>query len=258
MKKLLLLFTLIVGTYSFAQKIHVGPEVGMNLLKVETTNFGREYQPGWYAGATFEYDFFDWMSIKSGVFYSQKKQSSEAYDTVPLVIFGFDPQTIGLGDIDFNTYSKTESRYNEHFVEIPLMANFKWEGINVGIGGYCSYLFKSRLSEITISQSPFMQFIDLSTLDPSGQLGAILPDPYQELITGVSNPSILRRFDAGFKASIGYQYDQVGFHAAYQYGMMDYRTSDISSPIQRHQFFQFSVNYLFGLGKGKDNQPRVD
>ena len=258
MNKAILLFSIFISSISFSQRIHVGPEVGMNLLKVETTEFGRQYQPGWFAGATFEYDFFDWMSVKSGIYYSQRKQSYASKDTVPFVIFGFDPEEFGLEDADFNTYNETNGRYNEHFVELPVMANFKWQGINVGIGGYCSYLFKSRYSQVRVSRTPFMQFIDLASFDESGQLAALLPKPYEEFITGSSNPSILRKFDAGFKMSLGYQYKEVGFHAAYQYGMMDYRTQNIASPFTRHQYFQFSVNYLFGLGKSKDNQPRLD
>lgn len=257
MTKVFLLVLLFIGSYSFAQKMRLGPEIGMNLLKIESSKLGKDYQPGLHGGATFEYDFFEWMSVKTGFFYTQKKQSYEEFDTVPLVLFGFDPSDLGLEGIDFNTYSETNGRYNQHHFELPVLANFKWEGINVGIGGYCSFLFNANSKEITESRSPFMQFIDFSSFDESGLLTSFLPKAYDESTSSSSSPSNLRQFDLGFKASIGYQYDQVGFHAAYQYGMLDFRQLNTTTTKIPHQYFQFSVNYLFDLG-GKDYQPRLD
>ncbi|MFT4602520.1 MAG: hypothetical protein ACI857_002706, partial [Arenicella sp.] len=78
---------------------------------------------------------------------------------------------------------------------------------------------------------------------------------YEETFSESSSPTGLTSFDFGLKASLGYQYEQFGFHAAYQYGLTDHRTN-ATGDTQRHQYFQFSINYLFAIGR-KDNQPRL-
>lgn len=233
-----------------AQNFHIGPEIGMNMIKVETPQIGNNYQPGWHAGLNFEYDFSDWLSIKSGVFYTQKRQGYSSADTSEFALIGL----LGLGDIngiDFNTYSKTNGRHSQNFIQIPIMASFKWENFSLNIGGYIGYQFSSRTKEVKTSNTPFVSVIDLSSLDQSGFLTSFLPPPSSEKYVETSNNSNLRSFDYGLKMGISYQLDDVSINAHYLLGLPDYRISQGENAKQVHQYFQLSLGYAFRFGKQK-------
>lgn len=182
MKRILFTISIFLSIFSFSQNIHLEPELGINMIKVETPQIGNNYQPGWHAGLNFEYDFNDWLSIKSGVFYTQKRQGYSSADTSEFALISL----LGLGDIqgiDFNTYTQTNGRFTQNFIQIPILARFKWEDFSLNIGGYVGYQFSSRTKELETSYTPFVSTIDLSSLDQTGFLGTLLPPASSETFT---------------------------------------------------------------------------
>ena len=57
-----------------AQKAFVGLELGSNIIPVENTNFGNNFQLGPYAGVSVNYKLNENFSLSSGLFFSQRKK----------------------------------------------------------------------------------------------------------------------------------------------------------------------------------------
>ena len=253
MKKLLYLSFLFIPFGGLAQqKIWLGPEFGLSVIEISNDQIGRSFQPGYFGGAVFEYRFNSWFGLKTGVNYAQKRQAESEYDTTEFAIPGFDIKQIVGDGVDLNTYSTSDFRYSQHYLEIPVFARFNWKEYYVMIGGYVGYQVSATRREHSSSYTPFTQAIDWDPiLEQFGQpeLALLFPPPSTENFVKSKSKSGLTSFDWGAKAGIGYQAEHFGFAAMYQYGIPDFRTSP-SGDRDSHHYMQFSINYLFGLGKG--------
>lgn len=272
MKKLALLFAMISLT-GIAQKAKLGPQFGMNLIQLEKEDHGRNFHPGWYGGAAFDYDFNNWLSIQTGIMYSQKRQTFTDSDTTAFDFFGLIDSSFAIEGIDLNTYTKIEGRTSQHYFDVPIMASFKYKGMSLNVGGYVGFMFTARTRQKEITNTPFIQTIDPAVLiegftgtdstggsggggfggfDVNSLISSLLPAGYEEEFTEATGMTGLRIFDYGVRANIGYQPNQFGVYAGYQFGIPDYRKSP-TEKTQRHHFVQFSIRYMFGLGKNLGN-----
>ena len=249
-RNLLLLCSILLSTQLFAQKMYVGPEIGMNLIQVQEQEIGNDFQPGWYGGLAFDYKFNDWLSLRTGAYFSQGKHSYSAEDTSQLdLLDSFLDSSFAIPGIDMNTYTSTYGRTTQHYIQIPVQANFAWNGLNLFLGGYVGFMVGSKQKETTTQRTPFMETLDISALDPTGGLlSAFLPPAYAEDFSESTGTEGYRMFDYGFKGGLGYQYEQFGFQAAYSFGLPDYRLESGEEEILRNKFFQFSIRYMFPLG----------
>ena len=68
-----------------------------------------------------------------------------------------------------------------------------------------------------------------------------------------SSKENLRSFDFGLKAGISYRMDNFSVNLSYLYSIPDYRVDRGDLDLQRHSYFQASVNYNFRLGKQKND-----
>lgn len=258
MKIFLITAICIISASVYSQKIHVGPEIGMNAIQIEKEDVGKNFQPGWYGGIAFEYDFIDNFGIKTGFYYTQKRQRYTDADTSNILssLGGL----IDLGDsldlgeldiplLDLNSYTTTTGRQSQHYFEFPVLAQFKYKGLGVYAGGYFGFMFAARSKETAITNTPITQTIDISSFDSTGFLSFLIPPGTSESFSESSVQQNLRTFDYGIKAGIGYTSNNIGIHAAYQFGIPDYRIDKGNSDLQNHQYFQFSVNYMFPIGK---------
>ena len=258
MKILLSIVLILLVQTSFTQKIELGPEIGMNLIQLESEEYGKNFEPGWYGGAAIKYRFTSYFSLQSGIYYSQKRQYYSSADTTTFDFFGFvDSSSIPEG-IDLSTYSKTEGRKVQHYFELPLLATYNYKGLNVYYGGYVGFMFASRKRELTTRYTPFTDAIEPSTLSGGNEfIEALFPEPYTETYTESSSVSNLRTVDYGFKAGLSYQIKPVVINAAYQFGFPDYRIDRQESAKQAHRFFQFSLQYYFEIGKQTHANSRL-
>jgi len=255
-----LIFLILIANLTlngFSQNIHLGPELGFNLIKVQTQDIGNNYQPAWHSGGSFKYDFNNWLSLKTGIYYSQKRQHFTEFDTTlsPIVAL------IGGGDIngvDFNTYSQTNGRHSLNFVQLPIMASFSYKDFSINLGGYFGFMFNSRTKELKESVTPFVSTVDLSALGQGGGIFGtlLLPPPSESIFKESSNSSGLNAIDFGLKTGLTYTLNNIDLNLSYVLGLKDYR-SHISGQKQTNSYFQFSVAYLFDLGK-KSNNSRFD
>ncbi|MCH2225660.1 MAG: outer membrane beta-barrel protein, partial [Crocinitomicaceae bacterium] len=155
MKNTILFLSFFIAISGLGQKIHFGPEIGTNLVQIEKTDLGKDFQPAWYSGIAFEYDFLDWLAIKSGVYYAQKRQSYSSTDTSLSDIISF-MGDLGIEGVDLNTYTDIEGRTAQHYIEIPIMASVKVDGLSAYVGGYFGFMFAARNRETITEQTPFM------------------------------------------------------------------------------------------------------
>lgn len=255
MRHLLLALSMLLAESAFCQKVHVGPELGMNAIQIERNDFGKDFQPGWYAGIAFEYDFLDYFAIKSGFYYSQKRQTFGSKDTVEFALL----QQLGfeIPGVNFDSYTSTEGRQVQNYFEFPVMAQYQYKEFSGYFGPYFAWMFNARSIEREETYAPFTQAIDFNEFDNSGTISAFLPAPFTEKITEKSTQKNLRIFDYGLKVGVAYQTYNVGINISYQYGFTDYRIDKGENDLQNHQFFQISLNYMFNLGKKKDSQSRL-
>jgi Outer membrane protein beta-barrel domain len=247
-KSLILISSFLLGGGLVAQKVLVGPELGLNLIMVEEQSIGDNFQLGMFGGGVFEYEINDWVSLKSGIHFSQTRQASTSSDTSAFDFFGLLDSTFTIPGIDMNTYTKTYSRQSQGYIQIPLMVKVRWNGLNVFGGGYASFMVTSKRKNNAVSNTPFMSTLDIESLDQTGFISMLLPAAHDENFSETSERENLRVFDYGLKFGLGYQWENVGFQCSYNFGIPDYRVDRGLDELERHQFFQFSLNYLFELG----------
>lgn len=246
-KHLLVLLGILSTVFLNAQTMSVGPELGMNLIQIEKQEIGNNYQPGWYGGLMYDYKINDYLSIRSGIYYSQGRHGYSSADT-NIVSFLEDivDSSMMVPGLDLNTYTTVEGRQSLHYVQIPLQANFSWKKIQLSLGGYVGFLVGANQKEKTTEETPFLTTVDLESIDPTGFLSLFLPPAYQETTSNTSDTDGLRTFDYGLKGSLGYEIDQFGVRASYSFGLPSYRSSD-NNPVIRNKYFQFSIYYLFPI-----------
>ncbi|MCH2229479.1 MAG: PorT family protein [Crocinitomicaceae bacterium] len=246
MKSLITLLIITISIKASAQDLFVGPEIGINLVKIETQQIGNDYQPGIFGGATVEYNFNKALSLRTGVYYSQGRQQTSELDTTELNLFGLiDPSSIP--GVDLNTYSETTNRYTQHYLQIPIMVNYSFKNLNIFGGGYLGVKVADKRKSKTVSTTPFMSTIDLGSIDPTGFVSSFLPAANESTFDESSDNSNLNTLDYGIKAGIGYELKNFNINASYQFGIPDFRTDRGENDLQRHQFFQLSISYLMGL-----------
>lgn len=259
LRPLLIIISILLSYHLNAQKMFVGPELGMNLIQVQKQDIGNDYQLGSYAGLSFDYKFNDWLSLRTGAYFSQGKHAENTEDTSMLDLLAplMNDTSLGISGIDMNTYTATSVRITQHFIQVPVQANFAWKGINLFLGGYVGFMVGAKQKSTIIEKTPFMEIIDVESLDPTGGLlSAFLPPAYDERFSESTDSDDYRKFDYGLKAGLGYQYEQVGFQAAYSFGIPDYRLQSEDSEVSRNQFFQFSVRYMLPI-EGKTGSSSI-
>ena len=247
--KLLLLFISFNLTLSYAQKLKFGPEIGFNLINVETIEIGNNFQVGWHTGAFAEYEFKKWFGVSAAVYYSQKRHSFNSSETTPNMLSLLLAEQ-GIEGVDLNTYSETNGRIALNTLQLPILAMYKYKNFNFNLGGYIGYMFNTRFKAIEIKTTPFLNVIDLNAIDPTiGQLaGSFLPPANETNFIESTDKNGLSTLDFGLKAGISYQVNSIGFNVNYIHGLKDYRTSNSAAKIENNNYFQFSLSYIFGKG----------
>lgn len=237
------------SNFSSAQKLILGPEIGTNLIMMERTDLGRNYHLGWFVGGNVEYELTDYFSLRSGLYFSQRKKMFESADTAQLEVLGFDMSSLGIEGIDFNIYSKTKGVVSQFGIEIPLLAAFNYKGISIFGGPYMHFMTGTWSKAITESRIPFLQTFDIDSLDPTGFLKYLFPPAESSTFNETSSKENLRGFDYGFKTGISYTSENFRVNLYYVLGIPDYRIDRGVNDVNAHHYYSMSINYNFGIGK---------
>ena len=251
-KSILTIIVVAITLHTSAQKIQIGPEVGINLINVEKQEIGDNFQPGIFGGAALDYKIFDNFSIRTGVYYSQSRHAYSSADTNQLALLdGIIDSSLSIPGIDLNTYTSIEGRRSHSYLQIPIQANFSFNEIQLFVGGYMGFMIAGTQKQTTTERSPILENINLEDLgidDPTGFLSAFLPKPYSETYLETKGTDNFRLFDYGLKLGLGYQMKQFGVQAMYSFGLADYRSETNTEEFRGNRFFQFSVRYMLPIG----------
>ena len=271
MKRTLLLITLITFTFiGYSQKISLGPELGVNIIPMESTNYGNNYQLGFHLGGHLKYHVSDNFKISTGLYFTQKKKRYNFSDTSS--VFEYFGDLFQFGGIDeeevdsiaqslganTDVYANTEGMVSEVFLKIPVLANFKFKNFNTYIGPYFGMLLTATKKQETRTQIPILSVIDISQFDSTGFASAFLPEADETTTSKRSGTKNLTTLDVGMNVGIGYEMNNLHFNLMYSQSFFDYRKdrgNDDYSPLRT---FRISIFYLFDLEKKITPTPRLD
>ena len=241
-----------------AQKLYLGPELGINLSPVSETGGAQNYQLGVQAGLRTDFKINDKISLSSGVFYAKKQVGYDSTSVGSLAdefgdlleIFG------GLGGQDFEGINldiirNIEGNVNADFIEIPLLFTFREGRINFSLGGYAAVMAAAE-SRATVDENiPVLSLIDLEDLGGLGGFGAFLPAAQSTSNTVDDNTDGFNTFDYGLRGGIAYvTEDNLSFTLSYRHGLQDYRSErPAGTDFSPWKNLNFSVSYLWGLEK---------
>ena len=255
LKTLFILFTLNIS----AQKINLGPEIGLNIIPIESSKTGTNYQLGYSIGVQAKYQVSENFRLSSGLYATQKKQHYTFIDTTITT----DPLggIISGGNNEAEIYTTTNGVATELFLQVPIMINYEYQNINFYLGPYTGVLLSANRKEIYDVESTAT---DISSLIPGGGggfggLGNLL-QPSNPESKSYSSTKGLALIDFGLIAGIGYRIDKLNFNLYYQYGFLDYRDNKKNEKFDSHNLLQFSIAYLFNLkgSKGLKNKYDLD
>ena len=259
------LLLLIIVTNSYGQKISLGPEVGVNIIPIENTEIGYNYQLGYHFGGHVKYHFSGRFKLSSGLFISQKKKSYSSMETGSVLTLlddllggfgglGGGNDTSGLDSVinipglNLEMTESIKGITSEIFIEIPVLANYKIKNLNLYLGPYMGILLTASRKEILTTDIPALDVIDLDALGLGGFTSFLLPSSGTET-SSTSGTDGLRLIDFGANAGIGYEMNNLHFNFMYSHGLLDYRDDNKGSSTETLKLFRISIAYFFDLSK---------
>ena len=270
-----------------AQKLFLGPELGVNLAPTIETGDSQNYQLGVNGGLRLVYDFNDKLSLKSGVYFTQKYQSFDStsvgsiLDVINGALGGFpgggggiDAEDLidGLGveGLNLDVIRRYEGTIRANFIEIPLEVQAKAGRVGFSLGGYAAYMISAKSNATVTENTPLLQVINIEDLlgEGAGGFGGLfnlfLPQAYDVSSESEESKSGYNAFDYGIRGGISYtSSDNLIFNLSYQHGLRDYRLNrpadvEETTNINENAFapfknITFTLGYQFGVKKKTDS-----
>jgi len=241
----------------FGQKLSIGPEIGMNLVKVSSGDVNPNYSVGLNQGFKFQYMLNEKLSLSSGVYIDQRFQGYDSSSTIllddysPLLAAALNGANLDIPGLSFDVIQTAKGRLSNLYTRIPLLLNIHKEKMNFTIGGYYSYLISSRTNVLRTNRVPLLETLDLGELLGGGTAGniaaALLPEARTEVENSYRSTDGLNRSDYGLTLGMGYTEEKVGFNIQYSYGFADYRTNPGSIDFKNNSALTISLSYLISV-----------
>jgi len=261
---------LIFSSVGFTQKVSLGPELGINIIPIENTNIGYNYQLGFHFGGHLKYHFSEKFKLSTGIFITQKKKKYESRDTSS--IFEYFGSLFQLANIDeqqldsmaqsfganTDVLEHTQGMASEVFIKIPLLANYKYKNFNMYLGPYFGLLLMANKKEEIRTQIPLLNVIDISQFDSTGFASAFLPPADETETSSKSTTENLNSLDIGFNVGIGYEMNNLHFNLMYSQSFLDYRNDKGNDDISPLKTIRISMVYLFDLKKNEGSSSRFE
>ncbi|MBL4668224.1 MAG: outer membrane beta-barrel protein [Flavobacteriales bacterium] len=277
MWKIIIILTFLIPLIGFSQKISLGPEIGVNIIPIEHSQIGQEYHLGYHFGGHLKYHFSNKFKLSTGIFLTQKKKGYSSKTTgsvftlfndflndfgglggglglpVGLDSLGLD-STLNIPGLNTDFTETTRGITSELFIEIPILANYKYKNVNFYLGPYVGILISANRKEEVITDIPILDVIDLDALLGGGGNGlgglasSFLPSSGTKTSSS-SGTTSLRKLYMGFNAGIGYEMNNLHFNLMYSHGLLDYRNSNDGLNTETLKLVRLSMVYFFDLGK---------
>jgi hypothetical protein len=267
MKKIIVILLFCLPLYSFCQKVSFGPELGLNIIPIENTDVGYNFQLGYHLGGHLKYHFSEHWKLSSGLYLSQKKELFQSNDTTSIIekygsllslsgiATGIDLEQIDSIAQSFgantNILEESKELTTELVIEIPLLANYKYKNFNIYGGPYFSLLLGANKKNEVRTQIPILNVIDINQFDSTGTFSSLLPSADETKTRSNSSTENLSLLDIGFNLGVGYEMNNLHFNLMYSQSFNDYRKDKANYSTQRLNTIRFTVFYLFNLKKNK-------
>lgn len=259
-----------------AQKLFLGPELGVNLSPTLEVGESQAYQLGVNGGLALSYNFNDKIALKSGVYYTQKYQSYDS-TAVGSILDNFGGAFGGVIDIEdvlsgvtdlglsLDVNREYQGTVQGTFIEIPLQIEVKTGRVSFSLGGYAGYMISAESNTTVTENVPLLQVVNLAELlgEAAIFVELLLPpanDSYSETDTSKEG---YNSFDYGIKGGMSYiSSDNLSFNLSYQHGLRDYRFNrpvDLEETDVNENAFApfknvtFTMAYQFPLKKKSDS-----
>ncbi len=270
MKKLTFITALLFSIITYAQKVSIGPELGVNIIPIENTNLGYNYQLGFHFGGHVKYHISEKFKISTGLFITQKKIKFEERDTSS--IFEYFGSLFQLANIDeqgvdsiaqsfgLNTdvLKSKQGMHSEIFIKVPILANYKYKNFNMYFGPYFGWLLMASKKEEIRTEIPLLNVIDVSQFDSSGFASSFLPEADATESSSESTTENLNTLDIGYNVGIGYEMNHLHFNLMYSSSFLDYRKDRGDDNVTSLKTIRLSIVYLFDLKKDVDSTSRFN
>lgn len=266
----LIIFSLFISIHIYSQKISLGPELGVNVIPLESTNYGYNFQLGFHIGGHLKYKISEKFNISTGIFMTQKKMKYDMADTSSVFEYysslfqlaGIDEEEIDSIAQSFgantDVYEITEGTTSQLFFTIPLLANFKFRNFNTYAGPYVGMLFSATKRQEKKTQIPLLNVIDISQFDTTGFASSFLPEAEEVSTSSRADKNNLRVMDLGFNIGIGYEINNLHFNLMYSQSFFDYRDNRNGDDFSPLKTLRFSMVYLFSLKQKSDSTPLIE
>jgi hypothetical protein len=267
-----------------AQKLFLGPELGVNLSPTIETGNSQNYQLGVNGGLRLSYAFNDKLSLKSGIYFTQKYQAFDSSSVGSLLDVindalggipggGLDVEgllsEIGGEGLSLDVNRQYQGTIQSNFIEIPLEIEVKTGRVGFSIGGYAAYMISAESNATITENTPLLQVIDIEeVLDEivggfGGLFSSFLPKAYDVSTKTNTSKNGYNEFDYGIRGGISYtSSDNLVFNLSYQHGLRDYRynrpvdleeTNINENAFAAFKNVTFTMAYQFGLKKKADS-----
>lgn len=257
----------------FSQEVWVGPKAGLNIMPIEYSRLtGNKFSLGFHVGGTVEYRFNKWFSVAADLLYTtknkayEKKENESAIKKVSGLLSIFGQSAASGGQIDSlmqtvsryandTVYSTTKGFVKLGYIEIPVMAKFRYKEFSFAAGPYVALLFSNKASEELRQDIPLLTALKptLDTISPliTQVISGLFPAYDAPKITNEIQSNDVKMFDYGFVADITYQSSSnVTFSLRYTQGLTNYRSPEIRKN-DYHSIINISIGYLFNATKSK-------
>ncbi len=266
MKKLLL--SLFAGTsfFAYSQKVAIGPDVGLNVMKVNASKISPNYQMGFNGGVKLFVGLTDKVSLSTGLYADQRFQTYENSSFKPLTDYSptlaaiIDADALNINGLFLNVIEENSARVNNFYGRLPITLNLHVEKFHFSFGGYYAHLLSSRTNIETNTRVPVLETIDIGEIIGDNVIGnitsSLLPDASNFTSDFIKSKDGLNSSDAGLIVGVGYMDENAGFNINYMYGVLDYRASK-SGDLVNNSTLNFTFSYLIDF-KQRYNKKTVE
>jgi len=260
MKNLFIVFLLMsvtLGTLS-AQKIYLGPDLGVNLSPTSNAGTSQNYQLGFTGGLRSDFVIGKDLTLRTGLYFTQKKQGYDSLSIGSLVdAFGgllgdfVDPEDLFGAGLNFDVYRQYNGVSTHNFIEIPLQVSYQTGRVNFSLGGYAAYMVSAESQATLTENTPLLQTIDLNEVLGEGSelFASFLPAASEQRDVSDEGTDDYNLFDYGIRGGISYVTEEnLSFNLSYEHGLVDYRKNvPDDSAFQPFKNITFTLAYLIGV-----------
>lgn len=216
--RFLLLIFIIVANKLFAQ-IAFRPKIGWNTNYNENTAItGSTFYMGFNGGATVQYKLKPWLSLQTGIEYSNRKNTYQDTATKSILellrLVNLDPNdsTIQqfLGALNTNVYETTKGYSSRHHLDIPLNIILHTGRVEWLLGAYASILANARNREEFKQDIPLLDAIALDDTSMQARLaiGFLFPAYYATKSSDFNSKERYASIHYGLNLGIAYKTEE--------------------------------------------------